>query len=141
MPLFPSEAWCDEALRLIRDDPDAERAGRGWDADIGVVVGAEAGKLGSDFVVYLEPRDGRVESFRRLREADELEELEPEYYVSAPFSVWKALIRGTLDPVEALVGRSLRVQGDVQPLIERMQYRGFAERVLERLETTFPDEN
>jgi len=140
MPLFPSQAWCEEAIRLANDDPDVERAGAGWDADIGVIVRAEAGKLTEDFVVHLEPVEGRFERFRLLREADELLELEPAYRVSAPYSIWKALILGTLDPVEALVRKSLLVEGDVQPLIERMQYRGIAERVLERLGTVFLDE-
>ncbi len=141
MPLFPSKAWCEEAIRLANDDPDAARAYAGWDSDVGIIVGAEAGKLASDFVVHLEPVEGRFKRFRLLREADELEELEPAYRLSAPYSVWKALIQGALDPVEALVRKSLRVDGDVQPLIERMQYRGIAERVLGRLHTVFPKEN
>lgn len=140
MPLFPSQAWCEQAIRLANGDPDAARAGAGWDADIGIIVRAEPGKLRADFVVYLKPTAGRFEKLRLLREADELEELEPAYRVSAPYSVWKALIQGKLDPVEALVSKNLHVKGDVQPLIERMQYRGIAERMLGRLESVFADE-
>ncbi|HZH04380.1 MAG TPA: SCP2 sterol-binding domain-containing protein [Myxococcaceae bacterium] len=140
MPVFPSKEWCEEAVRLANADPDAERAGAGWTGDIGLVIGWEPGKLTSDFAVHVEPRGGHIERFTLLRDADELEEIEPAYLVRAQYSVWKELIRGRLDPVEALVRRRLEVVGDVQPLIERMQYRGIADRILAALDTIFVDE-
>ena len=51
----------------------------------------------------------------------------------------RALLQGTVDPVQAIVQRKLRVDGDVQPILERMRYKDVAARVLSRLETQFPD--
>ena len=71
---------------------------------------------------------------------DQRKELSPAYLVRAPYSVWKGLLQGKLDPIEAVLRRQIRVEGDMQPLIERMQHRAIAERVLAQLETEFLDD-
>ena len=65
-----------------------------------------------------------------LADPDDLEELDPAYVIRAPYSVWKGLLQGTIDPIEALVKRRVKVQGDVQPLIERARFRWIADRLL-----------
>ena len=140
MPDFPSRAWCEEALRLLEADPETVRAGQGWTADIGVVVEAEPGKRAKPFVVYLKPVNGKIERWKVLVDADDLDEFDPAYRIQAPYSVWKGFLLGTVDPIEAVLRRRVQVQGDLQPLVERMQHKGLAERVLAGIQTTFSDE-
>lgn len=140
MPVFPSKEWCEEAIRLVNSDPESVEAGAGWDADIGVVIDAEPGKLAKAFVAYCKPKDGRIHQFKVLVDPDDLDEFEPAYLAKGPYSMWKGLIRGTVDPVEAVIRRWIAVEGDVQPLIERMKYKGIADRVLGKLITQFIDE-
>ena len=52
--------------------------------------------------------------------------------------MWPSL-PGHGGPVQAIVQRKLRVDGDVQPILERMRYKDVAARVLARLDTQFPD--
>ncbi len=140
MPRFPSKEWCEEAMRLTNTDPEAPAAGRGWKGDFGAVVEAEPGKLARAFVVHVIPNEGRIEKLRVLDDPDDLEEFEPAYVARAPYSVWKALLQGTLDPVEAVLKRRIQMLGDLQPLIERMRYKGIADRVFAQLKTEFIDE-
>jgi putative sterol carrier protein len=140
VPVFPSKEWCAEAIRLANADPEITTAGAGWTGDFGVVVLAEPGKLAKTFAIHLEPKNGRVERWSVLRDPDELEEIEPAYLAQAPYSTWKGLIQGTLDPVEATLKRQINVKGDLQPLIERMKYKGIAARVMSLLSTEFADE-
>jgi putative sterol carrier protein len=140
MPVFPSREWCDEAVRLTNADPDCARAGAGWEGDFGLVVEAEPPHLRDAFAVHLEPEAGKIGRWRVLADVDELDEIEPAYLARAPLGVWKGLIRGTLDPVEAVLKRSIVFQGDLQPLLERMRYKGLAERVLSQIVTTFAGE-
>ena len=62
------------------------------------------------------------------------------YRIQAPYSVWKGILTGSVDPIEAVLRRRIHVEGDLQPLVERMQHKGLAERVLGRIETDFIDE-
>src|SRR5689334_5590596 len=124
MPVFPSKEWCEEAVRLTNADPDVSAAAEDWDADFGVVIEAEKGKLDKPFAVHVEPKNGRIARYKILRDADELEEIEPAYLAKAPYSVWKGLMRGELDPIEAVLKRKISMTGDLQPLIERARYKG-----------------
>jgi putative sterol carrier protein len=140
MPKFPSKEWCEEAVRLTNADPESVAAGQGWTGDFGAVVDAEPGKLARCFVVHLVPQEGRITKLRVLEDPDDLDEFEPAYVARAPYTVWKELLQGSLDPVEAVLKRRIVVTGDLQPLIERMRYKGIADRVFARLKTEFVDE-
>jgi hypothetical protein len=140
MPVFPSRAWAEQAMALVNADPESVAAGRDWKGDFGIVIEAEPGRLATPFVVWIRPENGRIAELRVLVDPDDLDEFEPAYRIAAPFSVWKALLRGTLDPVQALARRRLRVDGDVQPIMERMRYKDIASRTLAGIETQFADE-
>lgn len=140
MPIFPSKEWCEEAVRLVNEDPEAAQAGAGWDGDFGAVILCEVGALEETFTVHVVPKDGKIVKLKVLRDPDDLEEIEPAYLAKAPYSVWKGLIQGTLDPVEAVLKRRIDVRGDLQPLIERLKYKGIADRVMAALNTRFADE-
>jgi len=140
MPVFPSRGWAEAAMALVNADPDSVAAARGWSGDFGLVIEAERGALDEHFVVWVRPENGRVAELRVLVDPDDLDELEPAYRIRAPYSVWKGLLLGNVDPVEAILKRRLRVDGDVQPILERMRYKDIAARVLSGLETRFIDE-
>lgn len=140
MPVFPSKEWCEEAIRIANADPEAAQAGEGWVGDFGGVIEAESGKLAKPFVFYAAPNGGRIEKFKVLVDADDLDEFEPKYFLRGPYSIWKGLLQGALDPVEMVLKRKISVQGDLQPLIERLRFKGIAERLLQKLETKFVDE-
>lgn len=140
MPDFPSRAWCEAAKAILNEDPEREAAAVGWKGDLGVVVEPESGKLDGPFTIYVEPDGSRVGKMQFLEDPDDLDEIEPAYVIRAPYSIWKSLLLGTLDPVEAVIKRRVKVAGDVQPLIERARFKGIADRMLSKLETRFVDE-
>ena len=140
MATFPSKEWCEAAVRLVNEDPERPLAAQGWQGDIGIIVDAEAGKLARAFVVHVVPRDSRIEKLRVLEEPDDLDELDPAYLARAPYSVWKQLLQGSLDPVEAVLRRRIAVKGDLQQLIERLRFKGIADRVFAGLKTEYLDE-
>ncbi len=140
MPVFPSKEWCEEVTRLANADPESADAGEGWEGDFGAIIEAEQGKLANTFAVHWIPKDGRISQVRVLGDPDELEEIEPSYLARAPYSVWKGILQGKLDPMEQLVKRRLTIAGDAQPLMERIRYKGMAARILSKLTTEFADE-
>ncbi|MBM7116909.1 SCP2 sterol-binding domain-containing protein [Archangium primigenium] len=140
MATFPSKEWCEEAVRLVNADPERPLAARGWKGDVGVIVDAEPGRLARPFVVHVVTHDCLIEPPRVLEDPDDLDELDPAYLARAPYSVWKQLLQGSLDPVEAVLRRRIAVKGDLQQLIERLRFKGLADRVLAGLRTDYPDE-
>src|SRR5712692_11863289 len=114
MPLFPSREWCEAAIRIANADAEGTMAGHGWVGDFGAVVEAEPGKLVRPFAIHCQPRHGQITQLRILRDPDELDEIEPRYLARAPYSVWKGLIQGHLDPAEAVLRRRIQLQGDAE---------------------------
>jgi SCP-2 sterol transfer family len=129
MPQFPSEAWCRDAIRLLNEDPDAADAARGWDGDFGVVIDRADGPMGISIGA---PSGGKLPEPEFVALA-ELEDREPTFFARASEADWWALIEGGLDPIAAIVQKRLVARGDLTPVIARLQYRGLAERWLERI--------
>ena len=137
MAHFPSEEWCREAIALAEADPEAEVAGRGWEGDFCCVMNPEPPHLAAPFAIYLKPSGGKVVEFRVLDDLDEIEEIDPAYVARASYSVWKGLVTGELDPIEAVLRRRIELKGDVQPIIEKARYKSIVERVLSKVKTEF----
>ena len=129
MPEFPSEAWCQWAIGLLNEDPDAAGAAKGWDGDFGVVIDREGGALG---VAIGAPVNGRLPAPRFLA-AEAVEAASPRFFARATQADWWAIIEGALDPIAAIVQKRLVARGDLTPVIARLQYRGLAERWLEQI--------
>ena len=69
----------------------------------------EPGRLAKVFVIYCHPNNGKIGKLKVLPDPDDLEEIEPAYLARAPYSVWKGLLLGTIDPVEAVLKRRIEV--------------------------------
>jgi hypothetical protein len=139
MPVFPSREWCEALVDALQRDADAGRASLGWHGDIAAVVLAEPPLLPTSFIAYGRPMAARIEGFRVLEDLDEVEEIEPAYVARAPYSVWRDLIRGTLDPVEAVLRKRVLFQGDLEQVIVRAQFKAMLRRSLDRVPTQFLD--
>jgi putative sterol carrier protein len=126
-------------IGAINADPESREAGKGLEGGVAGVVLAEPPFLKEPFAVWANLAHGRLTRFRVLEDLDEIEEIEPDYVVSASYGTWKLLITGELDPVEALAKRLVRLAGDMQPIIERAEHREVLRRALSRIETTFAD--
>lgn len=129
MSAFPSEAWCREAVRLFNEDPDAAAAARGWDGDFGLVIDRDGDSLG---LLIGAPREGRLPD-PTFVSPGEVENARPRYFARATQEDWWSLIEGGLDPIAAIVQKRLVARGDLTPVIARLQYRGLAERWLQRI--------
>jgi putative sterol carrier protein len=139
MSVFPSLEWCQAVVAAIHADPQSAVAGKGWKGDLAAVALPE-GPLREPFLVYARSAEGRVLELRELEDLDEVDEIEPAYFAKAGYQTWKKLIAGELDPIEALMQRRIELRGDLQPIIERAQFKDLFWRVLARVPTTFIDE-
>lgn len=138
--LFPSEAWLAAVLGAVNRHPDLPRALAGLGADLAAVVEAEPPALPTPVAAWGRHAQGRIAEWRLLEDEDEILELEPAYVVRGPYRLWKDLLRRRADPVQAALSGRLRVQGDLQALVQRANYRYLVEQALAAVATEFPDE-
>lgn len=136
MHVFPSKEWCEALIAALHADPQSAVAGRGFAGDIAAAILPEP-PLREPFVVYARAQDGKVLEFRLLEDLDEIEEIEPAYVARAGYQTWKRLVSSELDPIEALLQRKIQFEGDLQPIIERAQFKNLFWRLLEKVPTKF----
>jgi putative sterol carrier protein len=60
--------------------------------------------------------------------------------IRAPYSRWKDVLRGDLDPVKGMMQGKLRVQGDLPTIVRYVRAANELVRLTGTVETEFPDE-
>ena len=138
MPTFPTEEWFQAYIEAINGSEDYAEYAATWEGDAIIQVEAEPDKgIGG----------GRARTPRSLARrcrgggiVDEARAESAEFVVRAPYSRWKDVIRGDLEPVKGLVQGKLRVRGDLPKILRYAKGTQELAYIAGQVETTFPDE-
>ncbi len=138
MPEFPSAGWVRAFVDAINASEEYARAAHDWEGDVVIAVEAEPDKgVPDDVLVLLDLwhgacRDGDIVDADRAESA--------EFLVRAPYSRWKDVIEGDLEPVKGLMQGKLRVRGDLQKILRYVKATQELAHLTSEVETTFPDD-
>ncbi|MCA1726262.1 MAG: SCP2 sterol-binding domain-containing protein [Actinobacteria bacterium] len=133
MPIWPSEEWNAEYVKLINSSTEYREAAHDWEGTVVYGIQAELDKhLAEDvFALYDlwhgECREGRQVSAEEAAQAD--------FLITAPYTIWKQISTKELDPIKALMQGKLKMKGD---LAKAMRYTK-ATTILNELATQVPD--
>jgi putative sterol carrier protein len=137
VPSFPTDPWFQELIEKINGSPEYEEAAAEWEGDVAFLIEAEPDKgVPEDVWGYLDLwhgvcRGGGVvdaEAGARAR-----------YVIRAPYSRWKEVVLGDLDPVRAMMQGKLRVQGDLATIVRHVRAANELVHLTGQVETVFPD--
>ncbi len=137
---FASVEWIEAVVREVNAHPDLPRALSGLGADLAAVVERDPVHFPHGAAAWGRQEGGRIVAWRALEDEDDVLEIDPAYVVRAPLTLWKELLTGKADPVQAALSGRVRVKGDLEGLVRRAGYRYIVEAALQRVETVFPDE-
>ncbi len=137
---FASVEWIEAVVREVNAHPDLPRALSGLGADLAAVVERDPVHFPHGAAAWGRQEGGRIVAWRALEDEDDVLEIDPAYVVRAPLTLWKELLTGKADPVQAALSGRVRVKGDLEGLVRRAGYRYIVEAALRRVETVFPDE-
>jgi len=62
------------------------------------------------------------------------------YLLSAPYTRWKAIVLGELDPIKAMMQGKLKVRGDLPTIVRYVRAANELVRLTGEVDTVFPDE-
>jgi hypothetical protein len=127
-------------VATVNRHPDLPRALAGLGADLAAVVEPDRSLFSKGAVVWGRQERGRIAEWRVLEDEDEVLELEPAYVVRAPYLLWKAILLGRADPMQAALSGRVKVKGDLEGLVRRSAYRYILDGALRSVPTVFPDE-
>jgi len=134
---FPTEAWFQALVSLINDSDEYREAAAEWEGDIAFLVEAEPDRgLPADVWGLLDLwhgacRGGGVIDAERGREAA--------YVLRAPYSRWREVVTGELDPIKAMMQGKLKVQGDLPTIVRQVRAANELVELTQQIPTEFPD--
>jgi putative sterol carrier protein len=134
---FPTEAWFQALVSLINTSDEYREAAADWEGDIAFLIEAEPDRgLPADVWGLLDLwhgacRGGGVIEADRGREAA--------YILRAPYSRWKEVVTGELDPIKAMMQGKLKVQGDLPTIVRQVRAANELVELTQQIPTEFPD--
>ena len=138
MALFPTDPWFQRLVERINASAEYRDAAATWEGDIAFVIEAEPDRgVPADVWGYLdlwhgECRGGGVVDAERGGSA--------RYVIRAPYSRWKEVLLGELDPVKGMMQGKLKVRGDLPTIVRYVRAANELVNLTGTVETEFPDE-
>lgn len=118
---FPSEAWLEALKEILNSDPRYAETARNWEGDMTVVIeqGEQGEVEGLPVAKYLDLWHGEC---REVRVFDpESEELpEAAFTLRASIDNIYKIFTGDLDPMQAMLTRRLRVEGNMAYMLRNV---------------------
>ena len=138
MVAFPTQEWFRAFVDLINASPEYREAAADWEGDIAFLIEAEPDRgLPADVWGLLdlwhgECRGGGLIDAERGRGAA--------YLLRAPYSRWKEVVTGELDPIKAMMQGKLKVQGDLPAIVRQVRAANELVELTLQIPAEFPDE-
>ena len=117
---FPSHAWVQALAAALNSDARYAEIAKGWEGDMIVVVLADGEGSGQETAaaVYLDLWHGECREARMLDPGEELPKAA--FILRATLSNIKRIFKGELDPIQAMLTRRLRVEGNMAYMLRNI---------------------
>ncbi|MFW6115721.1 MAG: SCP2 sterol-binding domain-containing protein [Chloroflexota bacterium] len=120
---FGTDAWINELSQQLNDSESYERAAKDWEGDFLFVV--EPDEAFDDTVyLYLSLYHGKSPDAAVVESEDEKE---TEFVIRAPYSIWRQVVEGQLDPIQGMMTKRLKLSGN---LMKVMRYPKAAQELV-----------
>jgi len=120
---FPSDEWIQELSRQLNKSNSYEQSAKDWEGDFIFVI-APDGSFAETAYLFLGLKHGKSTGAGLLSSIDEKP---AEYRISAPYSTWRKVIDGDLDPIQGMMMRKLKLEGN---LMKIMRYPKAAKEIV-----------
>jgi putative sterol carrier protein len=133
MPRFPSIEWAQAFKQAVNDRPEFRAAASDLTADFLFHVKADE-TLDEDHYIDVLVERGRC---TRVDSVDASKVDQATFVLRGPYAEWARLLRGELDPVQAILTRRLEVKGNVARLVRYVAAAKELGRATQAVDTQF----
>lgn len=138
MSAFPTDEWFQAFIDAVNASEAYEGYAATWEGDAVLQIGAEPDKgVPEDVYGLLDLWHGKCRG-GGLVDASRADSAE--FAIRAPYSRWKDVILGDLEPVKGLTQGKLRVRGDLPKILRYVRATQELAYIAGEVDTTFPDD-
>lgn len=118
---FPSEEWLLVLVEVLNSDPRYAEVAKKWEGDMTVVIEPEDGDERHDLpvAVYLDLWHGKCRS-AQFFDMEKEEMPDAAFTLRARIDNIEQLFKGQLDPIQAMMTRRLRVEGNMAYMLRNV---------------------
>jgi putative sterol carrier protein len=109
---FPSAEWTAAFEQVVNSSDAYANAAKGWEGDIVFIV--DDSKDG----IYLDLWHGKCRKSEYLSASAGVP---AEFKISAPLAKWQAVLNGKLDPIQGMVTRQLKLEGNLVKIMKNVK--------------------
>ncbi len=136
--VFPSEEWVQALKDAINGNEAYRSAAKTWEGDFYFIIEPdEATTLEKPVTLYMDLWHGECRDAYVVE--DPSTHKQPEFIISAPYSVWKQVVTGKMDPIQALMTRKLKLKGNLMKIMRAVKAANELVRSTTMVPTEFPD--
>jgi len=110
---FPSDAWIKELSHQLNESEAYEKSAKDWEGDFVFIVEPDQAYDNTAYL-FLGLYHGKSPDAAMVTSEDERE---TEFTLHAPFSVWRRVIEGELDPIQGMMTKKMKVQGNMMKIM------------------------
>jgi putative sterol carrier protein len=116
---FPSEDWLRSLVDVLNNDPQYARIAKDWEGDIVFHVEPDDQDQGQPVTLHMDLWHGKCRS-AQLLDPERQEALQPAFKLTAPRRTFVRIIQGELDPMQAMLTRKVRVDGNLVYMVRNL---------------------
>lgn len=120
---FPSDAWIKQLQEVLNQNEAYERSARDWEGDFIFVI--EPDQAFPDTAYFLLELYHGSSPGAAMLDSENIPKTE--YTINAPYSTWRKVIEGKLDPIQGMMMGQLKLKGD---LMKIMRYPKAAQEIV-----------
>jgi len=130
---FPSEGWIKAYKEELNKNKVYEESAKDWEGDFLFIISPGEG-IEKEIVFYVDLWHGKCRDAYMLpsREAKKTA-----FVFEGPYSNWKKLIMGQLDPIHAIMMRKFKLEGDMGKVLRYTKAASELVKTASRIPTEF----
>ena len=132
---FASEEWVQALKQAINSSPAYAEAAKTWEGDFYFVVEV-GGPISQELVMYMDLWHGEC---RDARTYPDRSPKKPAFVISASLPVWRKVIDKKLDPIQGMMTRQIKLQGDMVKIMKAVKAAKELVECTTRVPTQFPE--
>ena len=141
MATFPGEEWGRLYMEEINNSPEYAEAAATWEGDLVFVYEREPDKnVPNDVYAWLDLWHGKCRDVAVLDTPDDPRAQNAQFTISAPYSRWKSVMRGELEPVKAMMQGKIKLRGDLPTIVKYVKASNVLVDLAGKVPTEFVDE-
>jgi putative sterol carrier protein len=120
---FPSDRWIKELSSRLNQSESYERSAKDWEGDFMFVVEPDEAYEDTAYL-FLGLYHGKSSDAAMVAGENDRE---TEFVIRAPFSAWRRVIEGKLDPIQGMITKKLKLSGNMMKI---MRYPKAAQEIV-----------